>query len=483
MSVILVGTPALPEADSARFGRPISYFETYRLYMTPDQSRSFPMEHLGLMSIKSYAATQGVPVHTVNGLVEEHTSIEQTFAAIRRQAGTHGTPKLVGFSNIATTPEVLSLAERCKRAWPQVQLAMGNTFATLNYERILAEYTDFDYVVVADGEKALTDLARCVLDDVDPRGVAGIAWRSSNGDVMHNPPAMVDLNRLPWPRREELPLVVSAGFAAAVYTSRGCPYRCTFCGTGATSALLGERSYRLRDIADVVDEIEYLTRDFGIDFLVITDDLFLSKHPASRDRAVDFANEIIRRGLDINFMLDCRVDSIDRAVFALLWRAGLRRVFLGLETGSPTQLAAYRKRYGLKNEQPRDRFQILADLGIDIIPGTMTFHPDVTPAELRQTLAVLLETKYECSNMLFDRVTAYPGTPLYAEYKAKGYLSVDWPLGEWKFRDSGAERVHDKIFEFIMANPQIRLSDAAGFFVECIDEWEALARQQSGGSS
>ncbi len=82
------------------------------------------------------------------------------------------------------------------------------------------------------------------------------------------------------------------GFAASVFTSRGCPYRCTFCGTGAVSAMLGRTSYRVKSV-EVVEEIGYLVSDFGIELVSITDDLFVSKHPGSQQRAVEFASGML----------------------------------------------------------------------------------------------------------------------------------------------------------------------------------------------
>ncbi|MGV7423177.1 B12-binding domain-containing radical SAM protein, partial [Mycobacterium kansasii] len=69
----------------------------------------------------------------------------------------------------------------------------------------------------------------------------------------------------------------------------------------------------------------------------------MSKHPGSQQRAVEFASAMLGRGIDVSFMIDIRLDSVvDLEVFRHLHRAGLRRVFVGLETGSYDQLRAYR---------------------------------------------------------------------------------------------------------------------------------------------
>lgn len=249
-----------------------------------------------MMSIKAYAKTQGIAVTSVNGLVAGHGSVQETWLAMQSAAALSGTPRLVGFSCIDTFPEVLWLAQRARQAWDGVRIVIGNAMATLNYERILRQHDCFDYVVVGDGEVAFTKLALALANDAAVDDVPGLARRSEQGQILRTPSSLVDLDELPRPARDELPTVLADGFAASVFSTRGCPYRCTFCGTGAMSAMLGKDSYRAKSVDAVVDEIDYLVSDYDVNFLSITDDLFISKHPGSQQRAADFANAVLRRG-------------------------------------------------------------------------------------------------------------------------------------------------------------------------------------------
>lgn len=240
-----------------------------------------------MMSIKAYAKTQGIAVTSVNGLVAGHGSVQETWLAMQSAAALSGTPRLVGFSCIDTFPEVLWLAQRARQAWDGVRIVIGNAMATLNYERILRQHDCFDYVVVGDGEVAFTKLALALANDAAVDDVPGLARRSEQGQILRTPSSLVDLDELPRPARDELPTVLADGFAASVFSTRGCPYRCTFCGTGAMSAMLGKDSYRAKSVDAVVDEIDYLVSDYDVNFLSITDDLFISKHPGSQQRAAD----------------------------------------------------------------------------------------------------------------------------------------------------------------------------------------------------
>jgi radical SAM superfamily enzyme YgiQ (UPF0313 family) len=469
VTVLLVNPPGIRGPGG------LSFFEDQKRNLAPSQYYSMPMEHLGLMSIDAYAAKQGVEITCINGMVASHSSVEQTWLSMVSAAKKHGAPRLVGFSCIDTFPEVAWLAQRAREAWQDVRIAMGNTMATLNYERILHEHDFIDFVVIGDGELAFTELAYAVLNDLPLDTVPGLAKRDDAGRVVSSPPNLVVLDELPRSARHELPSVIAHGFAGAVFTTRGCPYRCTFCGTGEMSNLLGRDSYRAKSITAVVDEIAYLIADFGVEFISITDDLFVTKHPGSQQRAADFADEILKRGLRIHYMVDVRVDSVvDLKLFKHLHRSGLRRVFIGLETGSYEQLRAYGKQTLKRGQDAAETISSLQQIGIEVIPGTIMFHPTVGPDELRETARLLRATEYKTPRKFMDRITTYAGTPLHRQYSAAGLLSSDWPIGRWDFVDAEAARVYADIVNRIGPDPDITYDEAEEFLLARLDAWDDL---------
>lgn len=474
MTLLLVNPPGIRP-----WRRGVSFFDDQKRNLRPDQYRSMPMEHLGLMSITASARSRGMPVASVNGLVDGHRSVDETWQAMQDEARASGPPTLVGFSIIDTLAEVIDLAGRVRRQWPDAATALGNTMASLNYERVLDQHDCFDYVVVGDGESSAVELTEALSNGRSAAEVPGVASRKRDGTVTLVPPRIEDLDGLPSPARDETPKVLAAGFAAAVNSTRGCPYRCTFCGTGAVSELLGRQSYRTRSVDRVVDEIEYLVVEFGVEFVAVTDDLFVSKHPSMQVRAMEFADALIRRRLGITFMIDVRLDSVsDLSLYDRLREAGLRRVFVGVETGSYEQLIAYRKRSVRRSEDPATKIRALQDRGIEVIPGTIMFHPTVRPAELRETSRVLRAIDYKTPRKFLDRVTAYPGTPLHADYAARGLLVTDWPIGTWHFEDPEAANVYDDVYARIDSDPDISYDDAERYFLERVATWESAGSDQ-----
>ncbi|MCH9021303.1 MAG: radical SAM protein [Planctomycetes bacterium] len=310
-SIILVNPPSLFGQPKTVSKTPYSYFEQMAKQCGGAEGlKTLPGEHLGLMSIKAYARREDIRVDVVNGQVGRHRSVEETWQEIKRSASDES-PVLVGFSGTAQIFEENSwLARRCKEEWSSCSTIIGHDFATLNYRKILRDYPEFDFIALAEGEVTFTRLAQALLNGQDWHAIHALAWKSDGGQIGNNPLGQpLDLDALPWPDHDDLNAVLTMGLSASIFASRGCPYRCSYCTTGHTSALFGARnSHRQKSIENVIDEIAFMKQDYGVEHVTITDDLFVTKHPESRQKAEDFAKELIRRNIGIKFMIDCRVD-------------------------------------------------------------------------------------------------------------------------------------------------------------------------------
>lgn len=475
MGVLLANPPTLAALTARGLGGKISYFEYECSFTSQDGYKSYPGEHLGLMSLVSVLREADIPVRCVNGQVECHRALGETWQAMR-VAGRSLDVDVVGFSGPCQVfDENVALARRSRREWPNAIVALGHHFATLNFHRILADYPEFDVVALGDGEETIVKLAG-VSGDSDLASIPGIAWRGTDGRVHVQPPPAesIDLDSLPEVARDELLKILNIGVSATMYTTRGCPYRCSYCTTGQTAGLLHKKlGYRQRSITPVMDEIERLVTDYQIPHLTITDDLFVTKAPESLARATEFALAFRTRGLQVPFMVDCRLDSADVDVFSELVKAGLYRVFVGIETGSGEQLAFYNKRYGAPYDVDYVRRQVagLQELGIDVIPGILTYHPATTAAELRESLKVIDGCGYKSTWQFLCEVFAHPGTTLWSYYRQAGWLREEWPVPSWEFQNPRANDVRDAVLRVV--------SDGGGFeeartaFADAVERWEA----------
>ncbi|EPE94382.1 B12-binding domain-containing radical SAM protein [Rhizobium grahamii] len=481
MDALIVNPPTLGDLERIGLAVRMSYFEFERQTAGAEGFLSFPGEHLGLLALASSCRAAGLAVAPINGQVANHRSLDETWQAM--VAAAPGGPAAVGFSGpCQVLAENLTLAYRVRTRWPDTRIVMGHDFATLNFERLLQDYDCLDAVVVGEGERAFPLIVEAAKAGRSLADIAGVATRDANGRAQLATAAAppLDLDTLPWVARDHLPLVLTAGMSAGIYTSRGCPYRCSFCTTGQTAARLGKHgSHRLRAIDDVVDEIERLVVDYEIPHLTIVDDLFVTSHPESRERATMFAELLRRRSLNVPFMIDARVDSIDPATFAALRQAGLHRVFVGVETGSDAQLAFYSKGYGRAgrdNGFVHRQMRVLANLGIEIVPGIITYHPESEPNELLSTLGTIDASGYRGTFQFMNRLFVHPGTSLWQDYHRRGLLVDEWPVPRWTFLTDRAAALERDILEAVAAG--LGFDAVRTIFEQGVHTW--LADQQPG---
>jgi len=234
-------------------------------------------------------------------------------ASFRRDLQAIGRPDLVLVGSMMTYwyPGVFEAITEVRAAWPGVTILLGGNYATLCTGHARA-FSGADAVIPGDGETALPP----VLRDLFGTGV-DLACDSS------------DLDSYPYPALDLYGRLESA----PILTSRGCPYRCTYCA----SSLLNRR-FRTRDPFRVVDEIEHWHRSRGVQNFAFYDDALLVN---SSERAVPMLEEILRRALGCTFHCPngMHIREITPRVAPLLFKAGFRTIRFGFETASAARQA------------------------------------------------------------------------------------------------------------------------------------------------
>lgn len=198
---------------------------------------------------------------------------------------------------------------------------------------------------------------------------------------------------------------------ASLYTSLGCPYRCSFC---CINAPFGRNTIRCWDPNFVVDEMEKLARDYGVRNLKIVDEMFVLKE--KHVEAV--CDGILARGLDFNIWAYARVDTVKPRLLEKMRRAGFRWLCLGIESGSKHVRDGVQKgRFG--SDDIRTVVDTIHAAGIHIIGNYIFGLPDDDWDSLRATLDLAFELNLEFAN--FYSAMAYPGSELYHTAKTRGW--------------------------------------------------------------
>ena len=358
----------------------------------------------------------GVDVGFIDGVVEDLST--QTFVDTVKKIG----PNIIVME--CSTPSIshdLLTAKRLKEELKDVFIALVGSHPTYFHKEILTENSFVDAVARGEFDYTIRDLSLTLLKGGELKGVKGISYRDSGGvHVNENRPVIQDLDAIPFPARH---IVKSDSYREAVFTgkkcttmvsSRGCPYRCVFCLWPGT--MYGRR-FRERSAENVVDEVEHVVDKYGVEEIYFDDDCFT----INRKRVMEICEGIRKRGVDVKWMIQARVDNVDREFLEEMKKAGCHYIKYGVESGSQEMLDLMKKRITL--DDVRRAFALTRKLGIK----SQAFFLFGLPWETHETIRKSIEFAKELNpdSVQFAVVVPHPGTELYDICLEKGWLKFD----------------------------------------------------------
>ncbi|OAT80739.1 B12-binding domain-containing radical SAM protein [Desulfotomaculum copahuensis] len=324
------------------------------------------------------------------------------------------------------TPEILDLLAAVKRQKPAVHLNLYGHYPTFAWETLLREYPFIDSIARGEPEFILVELARQLAgpDRTAWRRIEGLARREGDKAV-GNPlrPAIVDLDALPFPLRPPADLIARRQMHHYILGSRGCFGRCTFC---YLNPFYGpEAPWRGRSPENIIKEINAVHRQTGSTSFYFADANFFGPGEKGRRRILELAALLKELDFPIVFGLECRSSDVEEEVFARLVEAGLRDVFLGVESGARSALDRFRK--GTTVAQNERALKILRNLGIHISLGFINFDPGATLEEIKENLYFLqrmdlLDCPTTTAHLFFHRLVVLRGMPAYGQLLEQGRL-------------------------------------------------------------
>lgn len=395
----------------------------------------------GLMA--TFCRTKGLSVEIIDGEADELAADE----VAERVA--HLNPVLAavvvyGHQPSASTQIMTSAGMHCtaiKHASPEQKILMvGGHVAALPARSMQEEQTDF--VASGEGLHTLVQLVNALKTPVPNfAGVPGL-WYRDGGKLRETPDQglVADLNTemrgvawdlLPMTRYRAHNWHCLDGLKrqpyAALYTTLGCPYHCTFCciqapfKAGEKSAGIREstNSYRYWSPDTVIEEIDLLVNKYGVRNIKIADEMFV----LNKKHVVGICDRIIERGYDLNIWAYTRVDTIKDGMLEKLKAAGVSWLAFGIEAG------AGRVRDNVdKSFDQQEVFDVIAkvrDAGINVIGNYIFGLPEDDLDTMQQTLDMAIELNCEFGN--FYSAMAYPGSPLFTSAVKQGVpLPAKW---------------------------------------------------------
>lgn len=288
-----------------------------------------------------------------------------------------------------------------------------------------------DAVARKEYEYTIRELARLIRDGKGAfksrlSTVLGLSFRDDKGVVINNQdrPFIEDLDSLPFVSKvykKHLPDCMDKYFYGAnlhpcitILSGRGCPYNCTYCVQPQT---FSGHKYRLRSVNNVVDEMEYISKEFPE-----VKDIFLEDDTLTVDkkRAQDLSREIVKRGLKVTWSANSRADC-DYETLSLMKKAGCRLLCVGFESGDQTILDNIRK--GIKISQIYAFMDVAKKAGILIHGCFLIGNRGETKETLKKTLELALKTNPDTAQ--FFPIMVYPGTEAFRWARESGYIKTD----------------------------------------------------------
>jgi radical SAM superfamily enzyme YgiQ (UPF0313 family) len=339
----------------------------------------------------------------------------------------HTHPNVVGFSvATGTVKAVGEIAQALKAAVPGLRIAAGGPhIAALPEEAIPGvdanifgegEITFLEYLQKLDLGGTHSEIAGCV--QFRDRHIVS---RGPQRDLISN------VDDVPLPERGLLrrhayfhsyPYPGVHDFTT-LFTSRGCPYNCNFCGN---EVIWGGR-VRYHSLARTFAEIDQVVAE-GYDLIFFDDDTFT----VDKARVLRICEYISARHPRLQWICHLRADTVDREMLAAMKRAGCVEAQVGVEAGDPDVLRRTDK--SMTIEQVRRTFAWLHEVRINswatFILGNQGENPDTIRASLK--LAKEIDPTY-CS---FIVLLPFPGTRIFEDYKNAGFITTfDWERYSW----------------------------------------------------
>jgi anaerobic magnesium-protoporphyrin IX monomethyl ester cyclase len=273
-----------------------------------------------------------------------------------------------------------------------------------------------DVVVRGEGEAIFPRVVESLEAGRDLSALPGITYLE-DGQIRRtgDPELPADLDSLPFPARDLLPMPLYRRLELAgrpitsLITSRGCPFRCTFC---ASSRFSGTK-WRTRSIASIIEEMGEIISRYGFTALAFLDDNFT----LDPNRVIAICEQILSQHWDLKWWCFSRPDAIlrNKEMVEAMAAAGARYVFMGIESTHQRVLDSYGKRADAQAAEAAVR--LLRKHGIDTTASYVLGEVEETEEMIHATIrqAVQLGT----GSAQFSLLTPYPGTDLYQQVRER----------------------------------------------------------------
>ncbi|MFH1562569.1 MAG: radical SAM protein [Nitrospirota bacterium] len=364
--------------------------------------------------------------------------------ALKRQIANFNPDLIVLNTATSSIESDLAIAELAKEILPDVLVSALGIHVTALPEECLKLAPGLDYCLRGEPEWTLKDLAITLRNGGNIKDIQGLSYRT-DGKIVHNPARefISNLDELPFPAWHLIdPKDYRMPFKGVpfllVATSRGCPYKCTFC---ADKAFYGTK-LRLKSPKRLVDELEWVKKTYGVaEFLFWSESLTINN-----EFVLKVCEEILSRGLKVSWVCNSRVDNVNLPVLRKIKEAGCWMIGYGVESGNQQILDSVKK--GTTLSQTRNAIQWAKEAGLEVTGHCILGLPGETEETILQTIDFTLKLDLDFAQ--YYCAVPFPGSELYTRALEQNWISTtNWTMFEQNFSILNLPTIKtDKIMEF-----------------------------------
>ena len=369
-------------------------------------NRCYP---LGLMSLAAYVRQFG---HTDISLLDFNVpgKFEQLEEYLIKE-----NPSVVGLSGLTVDKDCIHHTARRVKAWnPRCLVICGGPYASASWNKVVDD-PNIDIAVIGEGEGTFLEILEKYFSGQSLTGILGAAMGGPAGAVIKagNRDPIMDLDSLPYPAYDlidldyyasmESPTSIGCRPYIAIFSSRACPYRCTYCHD-----IFG-KTFRAMSPEKMVAQVEYYLTRYGINDFEFMDDIW----NLDKKRVVRFCELVIEKRLDIVFHLPngVRMDLMDEQILTLLKKAGCCFMAVAVESADKAMQKQIKKNNKL--DKIKQNIAIADRLGLFVHGFFMIGFTNETYKQMLKTCYFMVTSRLTAG--VIHTVIPFEGTELFKE--------------------------------------------------------------------
>ncbi|MBF0380604.1 MAG: radical SAM protein [Magnetococcales bacterium] len=366
---------------------------------------------LSLMYVAGTLEKIGVEVKIID-MIASRLSLDETLAEIREFA-----PDMLGFTLSTYSFHAILNWIKSFKEHTGLPVVVGGAHVML-YPIETMSHKAIDYAIVGEAEKPLPEFIDAIKNGKSLHGIKSLCFRD-NGKLISDLTRQIveNIDDIPYPTRHLIDntkyfniLSKTKNFTAMLST-RGCPYRCTFCDQKTPP-------YRLRTAKSFVEEVKYNYHKFGIREF----DIYDSTLTANRRRVIEICDLLVKEDLDIGWTIRSTIMAINYEVLDALKRAKCHTIMYGVETSDPEILKRMKK--NISSERVWDRLRYTSKIGIRVLGYFMFGYPGETRKTIEDTIQYSLDLPLDYAQ--FTVLIPFPDTEIYEYYQENSDCGDIW---------------------------------------------------------